>query len=101
MAWQKLLIWYTLDVMHCELNLSKNSLKTITGKKDSVKVRCDLQRWNVRPHLWLTAHPRRAGKMVKPRASYVMTDDEFEKFAKCIESLKTPSGYASDLGKSI
>ena len=101
MAWQKLLIRYTLDVMHCELNLSKNFLKTITGKKDSVKVRRDLQRRNVRPHLWLTAHPRRAGKMVKPRASYVMTDDEFEKFAKCIESLKTPSGYASDLGKSI
>ena len=40
-------------------------------------------------------------KMMKPRASYVLTDEEFEKFATCIESLKTPSGYSSDLGKCI
>jgi hypothetical protein len=83
------------------MNLAKNFLKTITGKKDTVKVRRDLQRRNVRRHLWLSPHPRKPGKMVKPRAPYVMTDDEFEKFAKCLEALKTPSGYASDLGKSI
>ncbi len=87
--------------MHCEMNLAKNFLKTITGKKDTVKVRRDLQRRNVRKHLWLTPHPRRAGRMVKPRASYVMFEDEFEKFARCIESLKTPSGYSSNLGKCI
>jgi hypothetical protein len=26
------------------MNIAKNFLKTITGKKDTVKVRCDLQR---------------------------------------------------------
>ena len=87
--------------MHCELNLAKNILKTITGKKDSVKVRRDLQRRNMRRHLWLTPHPRKPGKMVKPRASYVLTEEEFEKFARCIESLKVPSGYSADLKKSI
>ncbi len=87
--------------MHCELNLAKNFLKTITGKKDTVKVRRDLQRRNIRPHLWLTPNPRKAGKMVKPRAPYVLSDAEFEKFVKCIESLKTPSGYSSDLGKCL
>lgn len=30
-----LLIRYTLDVMHCEQNLSKNILKTIIGLKDT------------------------------------------------------------------
>ena len=83
---QLLLIRYTLDLMHCEMNLTKNFLKTITAKKDTVKVRRDLQRKDIRKHLWLTPHPRRAGKMVKPRVSYVLSNEEFEKFAKCIES---------------
>ena len=96
-----LLIRNTLEVMHCELNLAKNILKTITGKKDSVRVRRDLQRWNMRRHLWLTPHPRKPGKMVKPRASYVLTEEEFDKFARCIESLQLPSGYLADLKKSI
>ena len=52
-------------------------------------------------HLWLTPNPRKPTKMMKPRALYVLTDEEFEKFATCIESLKTPSGYSSDLGKCI
>lgn len=87
--------------MHCEMNLAKNFLKTISGKKDTVKVRRDLQRRNVRRHLWLTPHPRTAGKMVKPQASYVLSEQEFQKFVKCIQDLKTPSGYSSDLSKCL
>ena len=87
--------------MHCKVNLAKNILKTITSKKDTVQVKRDLQRQNVRRHLWLTPHPRKPGKMVKPRASYVLTEEEFETFANCIESLKLPSGYSADLKKSI
>jgi hypothetical protein len=55
--------------MHCEMNLVKNFLKTITGKKDTVKVRLDLQRKGIRPHLWLSANPRRGGKMLKLASS--------------------------------
>jgi hypothetical protein len=98
---QKLLIRYTLDVMHCEMNLAKNFLKTITGKKDIVKVRRDLQRRNIRKHLWLLPNPRKGRKMMKPAASYVLTDKEFEVFASTIEKLKTPSRYSSELGKHI
>jgi hypothetical protein len=39
--------------------------------------------------------------MFKPAAPYIVSDDEFQKFAKCIESLKTPTGYASAFGKHI
>lgn len=39
--------------------------------------------------------------MVKPQASYVLSDEEFEKFVTCIEALKTTSGYSSDLGKCL
>ena len=83
------------------MNFDKNILKTITGKKDTVKVRRDLQRRNMRQHLWLIPNPRNLAKMLKPRAPYVMLEDEFERFARCIETLKTPNGYSSDLGKCI
>jgi hypothetical protein len=48
------------------LNIAKKFLKTIIGIKDTVKVRRDLQRRNIRPHLWLTRNSERGGKMVKP-----------------------------------
>ena len=94
---QDLLIRYTLDVMHCELNLSKNILKTITGHKDTVKVRRDLQRRGIRKHLWLTNNPKKPGKMLKPAAPYVLTSEEFDTFASTIESLRTPSGHISNI----
>ena len=87
--------------MHCEMNLSKNFLKTITGKKDTVKVRRDLQRKGIRRHLWLVPNPRRGGKMLKPAAPYVLSEKDFEVFAWTLESLKTPKGYASGFGKHI
>jgi cAMP phosphodiesterase len=77
---QKLLIRYTLDVMHCKMNIAKNFLKTITGIKDTVKVRRDLQKRNIWPHLSLTRNSERGRKMVKPQASYVLTPAEFEEF---------------------
>jgi hypothetical protein len=68
--------------MHCEMNLAKNFLKTITGKKDTVKVRRDLQQKGIRLHLWLTANPRRGGKMLKLAAPYVLSNRDFKVFAR-------------------
>jgi hypothetical protein len=87
--------------MHCEMNLAKKFLKTITGKKDIVKVRRDLQRRGIRRHLWLTTNPKRGWKMLKPAATYVLSDVEFQIFADTIESLKTLTGYSSAFGKHI
>jgi hypothetical protein len=80
------------------MNLAKNFVKTICGNKDTVKVRWDLQRQNIRKHLWLTANSGRGGKIMKPQASYVLTAEEFELFVKTIETLKMPLGYSSTLG---
>jgi hypothetical protein len=98
---QKLLIWYMLDAMHCEMNLAKNFLKTIVGMKDTIKVRRDLQQKNIRKHLWLARNPRRGQKMLKPATTYVLNLDEFRVFASTIENLKTPIGHSSNLGKHI
>jgi hypothetical protein len=98
---QDLLIRYTLDVMHCEQNVAKNILKTVTGLKDTVKVRRDLQRRGIRSHLWLTPHPSKNGRMLKPAAPYVLTNDEFDAFANTIESLKPPTGLVSNMAQYI
>jgi hypothetical protein len=87
--------------MHCEMNLAKNFMKTIKSKKDTVEVRRDLQRKGIRPHLWLTANPRKGGKILKPATPYVLSKGDFEVFAQTLESLKMPSGYASNAGKHI
>jgi hypothetical protein len=98
---QYLLICNTLDIMHCEMNLAKNFLKTIMGKKDTMKVRQDLQRKGIRRHLWLLPNPRRGGKMYKPAAPYVLSDEDFNEFAQTLEALRTPSGYSSAFGKEM
>jgi hypothetical protein len=87
--------------MHCEMNLAKNFMKTITGMKDTIRVRRDLQRKRICRHLWLMPHPRKTGKLVKPVTPYVLSEKEFEVFASTIESLKTPSGYSAVLRKHI
>jgi hypothetical protein len=99
--WQHLLVRWTLDVMHCKMNLTKNFLKTITGKKDTVKAWRDLQRKGIRKYLWLLPNPRRGGKMLKPAAPYVLIDGDFHVFARTLELLKILSGYSSNVGKHI
>ena len=98
---QDLLIRYTLDVMHCEQNVAKNILKIVTGLKDTVKVRRDLQCKGIRRHLWLTPHPKKSGRMLKPAAPYVLTSEESNIFANVIESLKPPSGLVSNMAQYI
>jgi hypothetical protein len=101
MCLQDLFIQPTLDVMHCKMNLAKNFLKTIMGQKDIVKVTRNLQRKGICKHLWLIPNPRREGKLVKPAVPYVLSVAEFDVFASTLESLKTPSGYASVLRRHI
>ena len=92
---QDLLIRYTLDVMHCEQNLSKDILKTNTRHKNTVKVRRNLQHRGIKKHLWLTSNPKKPGKMLNHTAPYVLTSEEFDIFAHIIESLKAPPGHIS------
>lgn len=39
--------------------------------------------------------------MLKPAAPYVLFEEEFNSFAKCIESFKTPTGHLLSLEKHI
>ena len=89
--------------MHCENFFAENILKTICGfkEKDSVKVRRDMQREGIRPHLWMTRDPLNPCRMLKPKANYVLTAAEFDIFCTRLERLKVPSGYCSEIGSHI
>ena len=103
MRMQHLDIRNLLDIMHCEKNIAENLIKTICGvkEKDSVKVRRDMQREGIRPHLWMTRDPNNASRMLKPVANYVLTAREFDIFCMRLENLKVPSEYCSDIGSHI
>ena len=100
---QHLEIRNSLDVMHCEKNFAENLLKTICNfkEKDSVRVRRDMQRENIRPHLWMVRDPRNESRMLKPAANYVLTPGEFDTFCTRLENLKVPSNYCSEIGSHI
>jgi len=44
---QGLLIYNTLEVMHCEKNLCENVLKTIFGAKDTLVVQRDFKDYGI------------------------------------------------------
>ena len=89
--------------MHCEKNSSENILKTICGfkEKDSVKVRRDMEREGIRPHLWMVRDPKNPSRMLKPAANYVLTPQEFNIFCTRLENIKVPEGYCSEIGAHI
>jgi hypothetical protein len=60
----------------------------------------DLKECNIRPHLWLQASVVDHG-FIKPVASYVLKNEEKERFIQIIETLKTPTHYVSSLKKII
>jgi len=87
--------------MHCEQNFAKNILKTVTGEKDTMKMRRDLQHKGMKKHLWLAINPQRGGKMLKPTTPYALIPSGFDIFVTIIENLQTPSGHVSVMGQYI
>jgi hypothetical protein len=86
------------------MNLAKNFLKTITRLKDSMKVRRDTQRRNIKKHLWLTRNPWRGGGrggILKPATPYVLSEEDFNFFANCIEEPEDTNRDSSSLEKHI
>ncbi len=66
-----------------------------------MKVRHDLQRKGIKPHLWIIVNPKRGGKMLKLATLYMLTNVEFDTFTSVIENLKTPLGHVSAMAQFI
>ncbi|XP_049410700.1 uncharacterized protein LOC125873917 [Solanum stenotomum] len=101
--WKDNFLRHNLDVMHIEKNYFDNLFNTVmdvTGKtKDNVKARLNLPEHCRRPELHLQKSAN--NKLLKPKPSYSFTMEQKRKICEWVESLKTPYGYASNLGKRV
>ena len=111
---QHLPIRHSLDPMHCEKNVIHDLLGFILGEKDTVAIRRDMEdigspsspdeprdpRLQHTPELHLRPIGE-TGRYFKPQAPYALTTADRGRFINLISSIKTPTGYAGQLGKHI
>lgn len=93
-------IRHVLDVMHIEKNIAEYVLKFLFGEKDTTESRKDLQEMGIRREFWLRPKANRQ-QFVKPHAPYVLSDAEKKIFIDEVSAIRTPTGYASALGKHL
>ena len=97
--WQHQLLRHNLDVMHIEKNFFENIINTIMdvhGKtKDNVKSRMDVIDICDRQELHL--QPGRSGRMVKPKAKFVLPVVKRRELCEWVKELQMPDGYCSNL----
>jgi len=96
--WQVLQVRNAIDVMHLSKNLCVNVLGFlgVCGKsKDTLEARRDMQQLAGRQGL----QPEKRDKgchYLKP-ASYNLSKEEKESMFDCLNSIKVPSGYSSNI----
>ena len=82
--------------MHFFMNVGQALWDHITGKKDSLGTREDLR---IIGHLPSSASPRMGtrGKMILPKAPWILSKVEQERMKGVITSICTPTGYMRSL----
>ena len=96
--WECLEVRNAIDVMHLTKNLCVNLigfLGTYGKTKDTLEARQELQHLNLRDGL----HPekRANGRRYLRPASYTLSKEEKESMFECLNSIKVPSGYSSNI----
>lgn len=89
--WHNLLINHLLDPMHIFKNVSQLIWDHITGKRDSIGCRKDLEKVNRMPHLWIDESGN------KPPAPWVLSKQEMTVVKAAIEKFRTPTGTMRSL----
>nr|AAN16339.1 TNP2-like protein [Oryza sativa Japonica Group] len=96
--WEFLDVRHAIDVMHLTKNLCVNLLGFlgIYGKlKDTLEARNDLKHMEQRGDLH--PEPKEKGSHYLSPASYTLSKAEKESMFECLESIKVPSGYSTNL----
>jgi hypothetical protein len=96
--WQVLEVRSAIDVMHLTKNLCVNLLgfMGVYGKpKDTLEARQDLQCLKERDSL----HPTKTddGRQYLSPASYTLSKEEKDSMFECLNSIKVPSGFSSNI----
>jgi Domain of unknown function (DUF4218) len=77
-------------------------IHTCGGQKDTTAVRKDMEAEGVHAHLWMKPHPnQKKDHFLKPKAPYVMSNQELQQFLLTLKSLKYPTGFGSSLAKCV
>lgn len=100
--WKVLEVRNAIDVMHLTKNLCVNMLgfMGVYGKsKDTLEARQDLQRLKERDNL----HPEKTsdGRQYLRPASYTLSKEEKESMFDCLNSIKVPSGFSSNIKRIV
>ena len=86
--------------MHIEKNVCESLIGTllnIPGKtKDGIKARLDLKKLGIQPELAPRVENDKNFTYLPP-TSYTMSTKEKDVFCKCLEGVKVPDGYSSNL----
>lgn len=94
--WAHLKIQHLLDPMHVFKNVGQSIWDHIIGKKDSLGAREDMRAIRRLPP---SASPRMgpSGKMILPKAPWILSRVEQERMKGIIASIRTPTGYMRSL----
>ncbi|XP_017428832.2 uncharacterized protein LOC108336898 [Vigna angularis] len=99
--WKDNLLKHNLDVMHIEKNFFDNIFNTVMNvsakTKDNEKARKDLPLYCARRDLELKA--KYNGRLLKPKANYILSKDEAKIVCRWIKELRMPDGYSSNLAQ--
>nr|CAE02388.2 OSJNBb0080H08.15 [Oryza sativa Japonica Group] len=100
--WEFLDVRHAIDVMHLTKNLCVNLLGFlgVYGKsKDTLEARNDLKHMEQRGDLH--PEPKEKGSHYSSPASYTLSKAEKESMFECLESIKVPSGYSTNIKRII
>nr|CAE04523.2 OSJNBb0076A11.7 [Oryza sativa Japonica Group] len=100
--WEFLDVRHAIDVMHLTKNLCINLLGFlgVYGKsKDTLEARNDLKHMEQRGDLH--PEPKEKGSHYLSPASYTLSKAEKESMFECLESIKVPSGYSTNIKRII
>lgn len=101
--WKDLEIRHAIDVMHLEKNVFDSTVGTLldipSKTKDGLKSRNDLVDLSIRHDLHPVVLPN--GKTEIPPACYSLTLDEKKAFCKCLQGVRVPTGFASNIRKLV
>lgn len=94
--WESLKIQHLLDPMHIFKNVAQSTWDHIIGKKDTLGAREDMKSINRLPP---SIEPRmgKRGKLVLPKAPWVLSKVEQERVKGVIASIWTPTGFMRSL----
>jgi len=93
---------HCIDVMHVEKNVYDSLIGTllnIKGKtRDGVNARLDMIEMNIREEL----APKEVGKRTYlPAACHTLRKKERTTFYRCLQGVKVPQGYSSNVSKLV